>query len=119
MLFSSAERLLLLFSNMLINADWVSLSMRRVLSDARVSEKWIGNSFSYSLKNFPQSERLGSGAGKNSLHASLNSAAQLTVVLLLVICRAPVQFRRVWVHQCSRVIWRLCVLQGFNNRLNV
>lgn len=64
MLFWSAERLLLLSSNMLINADWVSLSMRRVLSDARVSEKWIGNCSSYSLKKIPQLERLGLSAGK-------------------------------------------------------
>lgn len=64
MLFQSAERLLLLSSNMLINANWVSLSMRRVLSAARASEKWIGNCSSYSLEKITQLERLGLSAGK-------------------------------------------------------
>ena len=68
----------------------------------------------YSQLETPQIERR-----QHSLHASLNGAAQLTVVLLLVVRRAPVQFRRFWVDERSRVIRRLRVLKGLDDCLNV
>ena len=56
---------------------------------------------------------------QHSLHAPLDRSPQLTIVLLLIIYRTPVQLRCLRVDKGARIIWRLCVLNGLDDRLNV